>query len=465
MKQEFAGNKNTYYDNSGKISDNLYSFDVENHKINDEAIYDFLLYGTILPPNSPFHDIHAMFPGEKIEYNKVSQKYNKSNDEYQELAHTKINYLWSVDKFASKLDNIFENYFQEEIINNKLISIMLSGGVDSSIISSYLPKNTVTATWAGWGTSTTDLTYSRIIAKHFNLAEPLISKANFLSDLELYKECIQKLKHPIPFGYIAFAQMAKNVQKKFNNEHGAIFMGQNADTIAGSFKSIAYTHYLSKLNHLWPFLTPYFKKKALKARKYYLLSTTNPIEIKSFFHSNGINPGTWINVPNNYFDKKYNQIKNQLKLNPWWYKHYILIDELMTGARRDQYAQNQLPALYNIQTLVPFYNKEVVRLFLSVPQRIRRRSKFGKVILKELARKRNVPEEIIIKKKKGLAYGFKDLIAKEEHLPIWCEMEKNDILNKYIDIKKIRAKSENNFATFEILISLHYFFKLVLNKS
>lgn len=449
MKNDISG-KSTIYYNDKIISKNISDFDLINEKINDKAIYDFLLYGSILPPNSIYKNIKTLFPGEDFNEGLVN------NLEYKKLAQTKI-INKKLDYFVDELDRMLQKYFNKKIKNSKNLAIFLSGGVDSGLLASYLPKETICVSWGGWGKKSTDLKFAEKTFQKFNFKKQIKVLFNYEEDKKLYKKIIQKTNIPFPLSAIAYARMSKELSSEFNSEDVLCFSGQNADTITNAFDPTRITFFLSKINNFSPrFL---FKKLKNYKRKMLLLSTNNPLKLIAFFHSNGIFPGKWINVDKKYFKEKKHQVENQLGKKIKKINDFILMDQLMTEARRNQINQNFIPSLYSIQTALPFYEKEIIELFLSVPYKIRKKEKFGKIILKKLAEKRGVPIEIINKPKKGLSYGYKDYINSKKHLKIWEEMEQNNFLNNFVNIKLIRKKHQNNFATFDILRSLHYFIK------
>ncbi len=455
MENNIAGEKIIYYDHLGKFSGKFSDFNIDNPKINEEAIFDFLLFGSILPPNSIYKNINSMFPGEKIIYS--NNKLIKSNNIYKELAQIKpLNE--NIDYFVNKLDSIFQEYFNKILENNKNISIFLSGGVDSALIASYLPKRTVCVSWGGWGEESTDIIYSQKTFKKFSFKQHIIVLSDYKEDKKLYNEIVNKIENPLSFTSISYLKMSKAIRLYYGYDKNILcFSGQNADTILWAFSPTIYSYYFSKINIFFKFLP--FKKFQKYKRKFFLLTSSNPVKIVSFFHSNGIYPGDWLKIPKQYFCKKKRQIEEQIGIDIKKVNHFILLDELATEARRNQYAQNYLPNLFDVSVELPFYNEDVIRLFLQIPQKIRRKNKFGKIIIKKLAEKRGVPSEVINKKKKGMSYGYTEYLNKKMYIPIWEEMEKSKILNEFINIKLIRKKYQNNFFVADRLLGLHYYFK------
>lgn len=321
-------------------------------------------------------------------------------------------------------------------------------------MASYLSKNSACITWGGWGENTGDVKYSKITREKLGIRDHFFVYADYEKDLELYKEVVRKLKIPILFNnavpYIRMAEFAAGIGKK------NWFMGQNADTLFMAYPAPVFTKKLIKINNFLPF-NPFF---FLKSRKKYLFSTTSMVRLFAYFKSSGVFPGRWLNIPKKYFFEKESYI-NKFLPHADSAQKIILTEEILTEARRNQICQNEIPALYNIEVNCPFFNKKIVELALSIPNRLRRRGGYNKIILKELAKKRGIPELVINKKKSGLSYGYKDFMGKKMHISVWDKMEKDDLLNSFINVKEIRKERENSFLTFNILSSLYYWIELV----
>lgn len=459
MKNTFGGEKIICFDRTmRKASENLTDFDLRSRGLNSEAVYDFLLYNIVLPPNSLYEGIEILFPGQEFP--------SLENREYRELARDTKTVVASAGSFARRLDKILGDYFAETIARDKPVALMLSGGIDSAIIGSYLPKDTVCVTWGGWGEKTTDVTYSRKTFERFGFAKHLVIVADYDRDDAIYKKALRETGQLFSFtSGIPHLRMSQRLEEHFGaGTPYQLFMGQNADTISGAYLATEHVYYWPKVNRLWQWL-PFWKKLSSRNRKWFLPSTTNPVELMAFFHSCAIFPGPWIDVPAEYFDKKQKQIEEQIGRRISRFRDHILMHELMTEARRNQYVQNNLPPLYGAAVNAPYYHKEVVKLFMEVPFWVRMQGQFDKEVLKELARLRGVPDEVIAKGKKGLSYGFVEYIKQGRHLAVWNAMEKNEKLNKFVDIRMIRKKLQDNFPTFDLLMSLHYHFQTVWNMS
>lgn len=457
-KNTFAGERIIYYDSSGRTAFSPDELAPVDRNIDPLAIYDYLLFDTILPPHSIWQGVSSLFPGEAL-WRGDDGKLILNNEEYKSL--TGLPTLnESPIVLAARLDELFAEYFEKTVAKDKPVALMLSGGIDSAIIASYLPKHAVCATWAGWGGGSTDLTFARLNFSRFGLKSHLPVYIDYDADEKIYDAALSRLRHPFSIiGGVPYLRMAEKLQEHFQGQPYQLFMGENADTIAGAYETGVYAYYLSKINPLLSWL-PMPRQLLERYRKLFLVSTSNQVELFAYFSSFGLYPGSWINPPRGYFETKFQEIKNQLgRVRD--FRDHILMLELSVGSRRNQFRQSYLPALYGAEMGLPYYDKNIVKFFLQIPQRLRRQDNFGKVVLRELARRRGVPEEVIEKGKKGLSYGHTDFFKQNRHVPIWDEMQKNPVLNRFVNIASLRERQERNFPLLDLLRSLHKYLKLI----
>lgn len=440
QKNDFSGSRLVFYDDD-KSSNSLAEFINTHRDIDLFSLYDFLLFGSILPPHSPLSGVGQLYPGESIE-NGISTL------AYQELDYTVKNK--SIPEFVDALDRLLSGYFSEHHSESNLL---LSGGIDSAILLSYMPKGASCITWGGRGEETSDVLYSKITAEHFKVGEHRFVYADYEKDFELYKDAVQKLKVPILFNSaVPFLRMAEVGRGMGMTKW---LMGQNADTLFMSYPAPVFTKNFSKLNALLPFNPLHFAK----TRKSYLLSTPSIVRLLAYFKSLSVYPGGWISVPDAYFKEKESLVASFPVKNID--QKIIVLEELLTESRRNQVCQNEVPALFGITTDCPYYEQKFIELALSIPPKLRGSGGYKKLILKELAKKRGVPDAIINKQKSGLSYGLDSFILGKKHLPIWDEMEGDELLNQVINVKKFRSCEQDNYLAFIMLSSLHYWFELI----
>lgn len=440
LKSDFSGSALSFYGRdhaSGSLTDFISS-----HKEVDRwSMFDFLLHGAILPPRTPLIGVSQLYPGEVIGGTQSDLSYAGLN-----LKILRKNMSWFVDEF----DRLLGEYVAAE---SDISTVLLSGGIDSAILLSYLPKGATCITWGGRGPQTDDVSFSKVTASAFGVDRHEFAFADFDHDLALYEEAVRKLGFPLLFaGVVPFLRMAET-GKAIGVSRWLV--GQNADTLFMAYPAPVLAKRLSFLNKA----LPWNPLQLLPDRRSYLFSTSSIPRLMAYFKSLAVFPGDWISIPDAYFEEKEELLRQLSGKNRD--QSIILYEELLSEARRNQINQNEIPSLYGINSSCPYYDRSVVELALGVPPAMRRAGRYGKLILKELAKKRGVPEEVIYKKKTGLSYGFEEFIGTRKHLPIWKRMEEDSDLNALINVSAIRDRHQDNYHTFMLLMSLHYWFELV----
>jgi len=439
IENDFSGSRLIFHDDE-QVRNSLADFIGTHTNINRASMLDFLLYGSILPPHSPLEGVAQLYPSETIEQGVSRLGWNEMN---YEVEHR------TLPQFVDAFDQCLEDYFR----THQSETVLLSGGIDSATLLSYLPRGARCITWGGRGESTSDVIYSRITAKTFGVADHRFVFADFEQDMALYKEAVKTLKIPILFNSaVPFLRMAE-VGKELGLTNWLV--GQNADTLFMSYPAPVMAKHLMRLNSILPINPLSF----LPSRKSFLFSTPSIVRLMAYFKSLGVYPGSWISVPDAYFKEK-EAIFAGVPARTLE-QRIIALEEILTESRRNQICQNEIPALSSIKALCPYYERPFVQLALSIPPALRSTRRYSKVILKELAKKRGVSEEVIYKQKSGLSYGLNDFMDKKLHLPIWDQMEQDEDLNRLIRVREVRSQHEGNYLTFIMLMSLHYWFELV----
>lgn len=455
----FGGEFPIYYNEKGEWSQNPTDLLAQGKPaLNPTLLYDFFLFRTEVSPESVYAGLKSLFPGEELW--EIDGKLVTKNPKYERLAAVRERRDGSVKEYVDEADRLLGRSINEGLRGAKNVALTLSGGVDSSLLATYLPKDTRCITWGGWGERGTDVTYSEKVAEALGLKSHSVVAFDFLKDEQLYRDAVKN--SPTPFMYtlgVSFLRMSEQLKKEFGGEKYSLVVGQNADTIAGAYKTTIAVYYFSRLALLTQFI-PFPQKFLNEHRKFSMLSSPNPFVGFAFHHSTGLFPSSYLELPHDYFATKLADFDRQIRRSYSRFHDSVIMEELMVEARRAQFAQHVLPRMYGGHTIAPFYDEQLVSHMFSVPKHIRRMHNSGKVIIRELALKRGVPAEVVkVKEKKGLSYNYKQFFAEGKHLPIWDELEKDPMLNKYLDVKGVRGQHEKNYFTMDLLRSLHVFFQ------
>jgi asparagine synthase (glutamine-hydrolysing) len=111
--------------------------------LNKVAINYFIKWGFITAPLSIYENVYKIIPGEIIEVDKnINIKktiYWKLSDKIknQDLSENNLNYQYSL----SSLENLINDSVKKSLVSDVPIGSFLSGGIDSTIVSYFMQKN------------------------------------------------------------------------------------------------------------------------------------------------------------------------------------------------------------------------------------------------------------------------------------------------------------------------------------
>jgi asparagine synthase (glutamine-hydrolysing) len=110
---------------------------IDNFKKRYESIYDYLTYLYVPTPYTLYEDIFKLEPGSYIKYNIDNN--SKLIVNYYTL-YDKINNFDSINETCPSLYELIDESIQEQLVADVPLGTLLSGGVDSSIITHHSSK-------------------------------------------------------------------------------------------------------------------------------------------------------------------------------------------------------------------------------------------------------------------------------------------------------------------------------------
>ena len=139
IKPLYYINENSFFSFSSEIK-TFYQTKLMNFNLNDKFLDEFIVHGNIAGSNTLHKKIFKLEPGHYLLINKkklVKKKYWYPV-EFNNLDHN-INY-YSVEKTTSKLESLLLKVISEWCVSDAPIGTLLSGGLDSTLISTIAAK-------------------------------------------------------------------------------------------------------------------------------------------------------------------------------------------------------------------------------------------------------------------------------------------------------------------------------------
>ncbi|MEY5047644.1 MAG: hypothetical protein RLZZ175_1003 [Bacteroidota bacterium] len=297
-----------------------------------------------------------------------------------------------VENYNFQSTYLSENYLQELIINavneqskaETKVGLMLSGGVDSSILlaasKSKITSFVVNQDGLDNSVFESDLKYATLVAKHFD--SKLIEV-----DAPITENLPQQLAHILeePIADIAAWYQYKIGEKAKNEGIKVLLSGTGADELfAGYRRHKAFEFSQNSVNHLLVNFTSPFKK----------LFSSEIQKLIQFNTSQNINELIYLGKMAQLFPQKQNKVKNLQELLQFEQDNYLVYNNLLVNDKSTM--------AFGIEVRVPYLDNSIEDFAHQLSKNQLIDKNIQKVILKN-AFKNQLPKEILNRPKSGMA--------------------------------------------------------------
>lgn len=394
----------------------------------DHALIDFLLFGAEL--DSPERTY--------IGFDVNSLPYLASHRSVRER----------VD--APRINQLLEDAIRRALtpfdVSRIRVGILLSGGIDSANLLALLRRCGVqdvrAYTWEKTHAEpSADAQRARMTARHFGIEHHTFFAQDDVEGraAELLDQEIGALKQPL--NYFETVMMASLRDRAKADGCSLLLYGQNADTLWMSYPAPIFIQRLFR--HIYQ--TP-------------LVSLVSPMMAMAYFKSNATL--AYLKIPFGYW-QRLNRLYQRIRaFDADLHQSIILMEEMFTESRIRQLNECFVLQRTGMTVVNPYYDPLVVNAALQVSQEERAQDRFGKTMLHDVARLNGVPEEIVLKGKKGLSYGYTHFLEAKKHLPLWDSIMKNPLLDPLVRLKLLRRRRERDAYVLERLYGLHKYLLL-----
>ena len=382
---------------------------------NTDVLPEFFIYRFIMPPNTLYKDIFQLFTGDQLQ---IKIKHNKAT--ISDISHYIPPKLEDKNNINHVIDQTY-NYLNDSVKTldplHKKISLMLSGGLDSSILFKICQKNFKTD--STFATGFLFENPKNNIEKEYSLSAANLFKTKHLfldttseDYLQGFLEAIAKAEIPVhhlqsvPI-YLLF--------KKIPDANNIVISGLGADDIFGTITQ--YNQYHVERSFLFKLFVKYVKSQYIKyllrlinkdwhnyamiqenyKRSILPITDTNNLIWSISAHGSEEWTTHHFNIAKEDVIKyRYNEIK---KFNDRSIYDLISIWLFLGSASTTQAIWSKLGESENKILYYPYTHIDLINYVFSVPWDIK--LKKPKNILRFVAQKLNIPEEIINRQKSG----------------------------------------------------------------
>ena len=431
-----------YFASEAKALQHLLGFN-----LNRRNIHNFLGFGATISPNTLDRNIFKLPPASSLYFNGSETKI----ESYEELLSQKVEYN-TLEQASQALESSLSSAVDMRIPSGVEWGVLLSGGLDSSLVSALASKNAkepinlFSIGYEGYE-KYDERKYAKEVAKHLNanFYSFNFAKADFFNTLE---EMLKFIDDPI--GDPAQIPLYFLIKKAKESGMKVLLSGDGSDELFLGYRvykeylmmeqvaNMPYANWLK--NHLksnfsqnkeWEWYKralnkePIFRSTAeiYTDRQLNMLLRLQERDGKNF----------------EYLQEYYNNFKKSGRGIIDWYSY---CDIKVNLAEYFLVKIDRVSMALGVEVRSPFIDKEVVQTAFKTDPNIRFNSDNVKEVVKEVAKK-YLPQSTITRKKKGLSYPFIEWILEENGIDTIYEANDkfNFLKTEHLDFLSSKAKS------------------------
>ena len=424
----------------------------DNSEIDRSSIYELLKKGYISSPGSIYKNVKKLLPGyvNEIDLNNL-KIINTQYWSTKKIIKTNYNIYKNLneEEIKNKLDSKLSKVVEDHLISDVEVGSLLSGGIDSSLITSYVsklsPKRIKTFTVGFENINYDESKNAAEISRYLGTDHKLL-----IIDPKDYIDVIYKLNTIYSEPFADSSQIPTYIVSKYASQYlKVVITGDGGDELFGGYnrynfvkKILNYPDLLKKIlqntikllpykswNQLFTFINTINSNKnvisqpADKIFKVYdILKSCN--EKEAYF--NLTRSSHYIeNILLDFNQSEgYEDVWNDDQLSFLKFENEkMMITDIETYLTDDVLCKVDRAAMYNsLETRHPFLDKRILEESAKIPINYKIKNNSGKYILKKLLYNK-IPSKIFNKNKKGFAFPTDDLL--KGSLYEWC----NDLLS------------------------------------
>jgi asparagine synthase (glutamine-hydrolysing) len=385
-----------------------------------EAVFDVFTFWSPQNDRTVFREVFSVLPGEYLEFQNNTIKRNK----YFSLKYKEINNHVEFRRTAEEAENLLVKAVQMRLIGDVKICTYLSGGLDSSLITSIIASrfdSSVEAFSIGFEDARFDESkYQQIVCGYLGLKHNTILFRNDEIP-ELIKKIIWHTETPLlRAGPIPLFKLSELVNE---NNVKVVLSGEGADELFGGydiFREVKIKNYLKK----YPDST--LRKQLFRAVNQFSDSRiqTAPAGSLNYFYTHGSNDGLldshysrWgqFGFFERFFSESLKSVKSEMQYPNYFRSLNLEPDHELgkwTDIQKSQYIEmetflsnyllssqgDRMSMANSVEVRYPFLDDDLVEYSMSLNDRFKIKALNEKYILKKIAEK-YLPGELMNRKK------------------------------------------------------------------
>ena len=434
--------------------DSLTSFDDVNKKLNQEALEQYFYFGYPVVPNTMYEDVYEQRPGTILEYSLLDRNITESR--YWSVDNYERDYKGTYKEAVDELDRLLQTVINDQVISDVGYGTFLSGGIDSSLITSMVSKvknskfNSYTVSFDD--KKYDELPYAKMVAgKYSNINHIVYHSSNFNLDTNFVDLILKHIGQPfadsscIPT-YLIANEVKKNEKVILSGDGGdELFMGYETFSWLDKIDAVPVflRGFISFLMNKLPIdilISKDLNRQINKALKYSLMDKADLIfSLNSILDLKDLKKVT--NQTSFYWLKELKKELNANKNDSFSIMQKFLIKVSLSGDMLRKV--DGMTMANSIEVRVPLLDNRVIDFALSLPLDFLYKDGIKKKILKDVAKK-YLPADVISHKKWGFSIPMHKVLEKEFIDKFKYLYEKFKILDTEFVSKFYRYKANNS---------------------
>jgi asparagine synthase (glutamine-hydrolysing) len=430
--------------------DSLTSFDDVDKKLNQEALEQYFYFGYPVAPNTMYENIYEQRPGTILEYSLLDR--NIIENRYWSIDSYKRDYKGTYEEAVDELDRLLQVVINDQVISDVGYGTFLSGGIDSSLITSMVSKvknskfNAYTVSFDD--KKYDELPYAKMVAnKYSNINHVVYHSSNFKLDTNFIDLILKHVGQPfadsscIPT-YLIANEVKKNEKVILSGDGGdELFMGYETFSWLDKIDAVpillrGFISFLMKKLPIGILTSKDLNRQINKALKYSLMDKADLIfSLNSILDLIDLKKAT--NQKSFYWLKELKEELNVNKNDSFSVMQNFLIKVSLSGDMLRKV--DSMTMANSIEVRVPLLDNRVIDFALSLPLKFLYEGGIKKKILKDVAKK-YLPADVISHKKWGFSIPMhkvleKEFIEKFKYLYEKFRVLDKEFVNKFYEYK------------------------------
>jgi len=434
--------------------ESIVKFDEVEKKLNITAMEQFMYFGYPVAPNTMYENVFELRPGYVLEYDLNTT--NIRHTQYWSVDNYKRDYKGSYEEAVEKLDYLLQESIKDQIVSDVGYGTFLSGGIDSSLVTSIVSKIN-TQKFNAYTVSFDDKKYDelpyakQVVNKYDNINHIVYYSSNFNLDSDFVDLILKHVGQPfadsscIPT-YLIANEVSKNEKVILSGDGGdELFMGYETFSWMDKIDRVKiaplfireFVLYLLKKLPMDILISSNFNRQVNKALRYSMMNKASlSFSLNSIFDIIDLEKIT--NKTSFLWLEELKKEINLKEIDAHTVMQRFLIKIKLSGDMLRKV--DSMTMANSIEVRVPLLDNRIIDFALSLPIKFLYRDGVKKSILRDVA-KRYLPKDVITHKKWGFSIPMhkvleKEFIEKYKYLYDRYSILNDDLVNRFYSFKE-----------------------------